>query len=90
VIVGRDGTIASYDYEQTIHVQDRGNPKGYTVPVDRLEAPNDNPINYVLDRLSTGRPIEGPLSPALCRIGQQIVDSAAKSAAEKRTVPLVG
>jgi glucose-fructose oxidoreductase len=88
VIVGRDGTIASYDYENTIFVQDRGNPKGYSVPVDKLEAPLDNPINYVLDRLETNRPIEGPLSPAMCRIGQQIVDSAARSAAEKRTVAL--
>jgi len=35
-------------------------------------------------------PIEGPLSPELCRIGEQIVDSAALSAKEKRTVKLVG
>jgi glucose-fructose oxidoreductase len=42
----------------------------------------------VLDCLSTGQPPTGPLSPELSRIGQQIVDSAVKSAAEKRTVPL--
>ena len=35
-------------------------------------------------------PIAGPLSPAICRIGQQIVDSAVLSAEQKRTVPLVG
>jgi hypothetical protein len=32
----------------------------------------------------------GPLHPEIARIGQQIVDSAALSAREKRTVKLVG
>jgi predicted dehydrogenase len=89
VIVGRDGTIASYDYENTIRVQDRKNPKGYDLPVDTLAPPLDNPINYFLDCIEKNKPVDGPLSPAMCRIGQQIVDSAVKSAAEKRTVPLV-
>jgi glucose-fructose oxidoreductase len=33
--------------------------------------------------------VEGPLSPEIARIGQQIVDSAVLSAREKRTVPLI-
>jgi glucose-fructose oxidoreductase len=89
VLVGRGGTIASYDYEQTIRVQTRQRPEGFEIPVDHLIAPQRNPIEYVLDCLETGRPIEGPLSPEIARIGQQIVDSAAKSASEKRTVELV-
>jgi len=39
--------------------------------------------------INDGCPVEGPLSPALCRIGQQIVDSAVRSARLKKTVPLV-
>ena len=31
----------------------------------------------------------GPLDPALCLIGQRIVDTAAQSAREKRTLALV-
>ena len=46
-------------------------------------------MHYVLDRLEKNLPMEGPLSPEMSRVGQQIVDTAVKSAAEKRTVPLV-
>jgi glucose-fructose oxidoreductase len=88
VIVGTAGTIATYDYEQTIRVQTHGNEAGEVVPVDTLAAPERNPIEFVLHRLETGLPITGPLSPKIARIGQQIVDSAVLSAREGRTVAL--
>jgi glucose-fructose oxidoreductase len=90
VLVGTDGTIGSYDYEPTIRVQTRDHPEGRDLPVDTLLPPFQNPIQYVIHCLETGQPVQGPLSPPLCRIGQQIVDSAVLSAREKRTVPLVG
>jgi glucose-fructose oxidoreductase len=89
VLKGREGTISTYDYEKTIRVQTRAKPEGYDLPVDALKSPNDAVMPYVLDRLEKNLPVEGPLSPELCRIGQQIVDTAMKSATEKRTVPLV-
>ncbi|MEX0776860.1 MAG: Gfo/Idh/MocA family oxidoreductase [Phycisphaeraceae bacterium] len=89
VLVGRKGTISSYDYESTIRVQTDPEQPAAEVTVDKLAAPDDGPINYVVDRLRSGQPIDGPLSPKIARIGQQIVDSAVKSAAEKRTVALV-
>lgn len=89
IIVGSKGTVSSYDYENTIRAQTRENESGEVVPVDELKAPMRNPIEYVLDCLERGRDVEGPLSPAIARIGQQIVDSAVLSAKEKRTVPLV-
>jgi len=88
VIVGRAGTIASYDYEKTISVQTRRDEAGVEMAVDELKFPQRNPIEYVLDRLDRNEPIDGPLSPAIARIGQQIVDAAARSAIEKRTVSL--
>ncbi|MCW8129336.1 MAG: Gfo/Idh/MocA family oxidoreductase [Planctomycetota bacterium] len=89
VIVGTQGTISSYDYEKKILIQTKAKPEGYEQPVDDLKAPFANPIQYVLNCLETGTPVEGPLDPALCRIGQQIVDSAVLSAKEKRTVKLL-
>jgi glucose-fructose oxidoreductase len=88
VIVGSAGTIASYDYEKTIRVQTREHPEGEAIAVDELRPPHQNPIQYVLHCAATGSPIEGPLSPAISRVGQQIVDSAVLSARERRTVPL--
>jgi predicted dehydrogenase len=89
VLKGSRGTIATYDYEGTIRVQTEAKPEGFEVPVDGLQAPNANPIQYFVDRLRTGKPVEGPLSPKVCRIGQQIVDSAVLSARLKKTVKLV-
>ncbi|MFP6596741.1 MAG: Gfo/Idh/MocA family oxidoreductase [Candidatus Hydrogenedentota bacterium] len=89
VIVGKEGTIASYDYAPTIRVQSREKPEGEDVEVDTLAEPIQNPIQYVVHCLEHEQPIEGLLSPEISRIGQQIVDTAAQSAREGRTVPLV-
>jgi glucose-fructose oxidoreductase len=89
VLVGTEGTISSYDFEPTVRVQTRAHPEGRAVPVDELVAPRRNPVEYLIHCVQTGAPVEGPLSPAICRVGQQIVDSAVLSAREKRTVPLV-
>ena len=63
--------------------------EGQMLPVDTLQPPYQNPIQYLIHCIKTGAPISGPLSPAICRIGQQIVDSAILSAREKRAVALV-
>ena len=89
VIVGSEGTISSYDYEEVIRVQTRAQPATEERPVDVLEPPFQNPVQYVIHCIEEAQPIEGPLSPALCRIGQQIVDTAYQSAAQKRTLPLI-
>lgn len=89
VIVGTHGTISSYDYEPTIRVQTRSAPDGEVLPVDVLRPPYQNPVQYIVNCITSGTPVDGPLSPTICRIGQQIVDSAVLSAREKRTVPLV-
>ena len=89
VIVGSKGTIANYDYESTIKVQTRENPEGQTIAVDELESRVKNPINYFVDCLENDRPIDGPLSVEISRIGQQIVDTAVASAAAKKTLPLM-
>jgi predicted dehydrogenase len=89
VLIGRRGTISSYDYEKTVRVQTSEKPEGFDVPVDAKRPPMDAPINYFIHCLRSGEEIEGPLSPTVARIGQQIVDSAMLSAQQKRTVALV-
>jgi predicted dehydrogenase len=89
VLVGTDGTISSFDYESTIRMQDAQHPAGQTISVDPLTPPFQNPIQYFVHCLEQGKPIEGPLSPTISRIGQQIVDTACASAAQKKTLPLL-
>ncbi|HEY1765028.1 MAG TPA: Gfo/Idh/MocA family oxidoreductase [Opitutaceae bacterium] len=89
VLKGDAGTISSYDYDSTVRVQTPELPAGADLPVDTLEAPFRGPIEYFVHCLRTRTPVDGPLSPRMARIGQQIVDSAILSARRKRTVPLV-
>ncbi len=89
VVVGTRGTIASYDYEPTIRVQTESKPEGEVLPVDVIAPPHHNPIHHVLHCLEHGLKIEGPLSPKIARIGQQIIDTAVRSAQLRKTVKLL-
>ena len=90
IMVGSKGTISSFDLEQTVRVQDSKHPEGYDQPVDALLAPYQNPIQYFIHCLESNQPFVGPLSPAISRIGQRIVDTAVLSASVGRAMPLVG
>lgn len=87
--VGTEGTISSPDYADHITVQTRANPSPTSVPCDPLPEGRRNAIEYVLNCIATGEPVSGPLDPKISLIGQRIVDTAAKSAAEKRTLTLL-
>jgi glucose-fructose oxidoreductase len=88
VLKGTQGTISSYDYEPTVLLQDSLHPEGVVLPVDVLAAPRRNPVEYFADCVRRGCAPEGPLDPAVSRVGQQIVDAAVRSAAGKCTVAL--
>jgi glucose-fructose oxidoreductase len=89
VIVGSEGTISSYDYDAHVGVQTRSQPTIRLVPVDELKAPFRKPVEYVLHCKERDLKFEGPLDPALCRTAQRIVDTAALSARERRTLSLL-
>lgn len=89
VLVGTAGTISSFDYAPSLCVQDAAHPQGIQVPVDQLQAPTQNPVQYFVHCLQHSLPIEGPLSPQISRIGQQIVDTAHQSAQLRQTLPLL-
>jgi predicted dehydrogenase len=88
VLKGTKGTISSYDTESTIRVQTEDCPEGQDLPADDLSKTFENPIRYFIHCLANDAPIEGPLNPAVSRIGQRLVDAALQSAEEKRTIVL--
>jgi len=89
VFVGSDGTISSPDYARHVTLQTRARPERHEVPVDNLPAGRRNGIEYVLGCISRGEAVGGPLDPELCLTAQRIVDTAALSAASKRTLDLI-
>jgi glucose-fructose oxidoreductase len=89
VVVGSEGTISSYDFEPHVGVQTHAEPIPRYIPVDELKAPFRKPVEYVLHCKERGLPVDGPLDPALCRTAQRIVDTAARSARERRTLALL-
>jgi glucose-fructose oxidoreductase len=88
VIAGTDGTVSSYDYDDYVTVQTRRKPIAHRVLAPTLRPPHQNPVQYLLDCLDKDRPLEGPVSLPISRIGQEIVDAAVRSARLKRTVKL--
>jgi glucose-fructose oxidoreductase len=88
VLVGTDGSISSYDYDGFVTLQTRANPRPVEVPAEPMPPGRRGPVEYLLARIADGGPIEGPLDPGLSLIGQRMIDSAVRSAAEKRAVPL--
>jgi predicted dehydrogenase len=89
VLKGAKGTISNFDYESTIRVQTARHPAGKVIPVDQPKKPRQNPIQYFLHCVEHNTLIEGPLDVAVSRIGQQIVDTAAASARQRRPLKLL-
>ncbi|MCA0271362.1 MAG: Gfo/Idh/MocA family oxidoreductase [Proteobacteria bacterium] len=89
ILVGTEGTIASWDYADHVTVQTRTHPEPHPLPVDPLPVGERNAIDYVLSCIARNEPLAGPLDPAVSLIGQCIVDTAAQSAREKRSLALV-
>lgn len=89
VFVGSDGTISSPDYASHVTVQTRARPERHEIAADPLPVGERNAIEYVLGRIARSQPIEGPLDPNLCLTAQRIVDTALRSADEKRTLELL-
>ena len=88
VITGNEGTISSYDYDDYVTVQTRKKPEPHRIPAPAPKAPNQNPVQYLIDCLAKDKAPEGPVSIRISRIGQEIVDAAVRSAKTKRTVKL--
>jgi predicted dehydrogenase len=89
VFVGTDGTIQSPDYADHVTVQTRARPEPFAVPAAALPDGRANAIDYVLGCIARGDAISGPLDPVVSLLGQRIVDTAALSAREKRTLALL-
>ncbi len=89
IIVGTEGTIASFDYQSTIRLQTKDCPDGQDYPVDTLAPHESNSIPYFIHCLDNGQAPKGPLGIEMARVGQQLVDTAFQSAQVKKTLPLV-
>jgi glucose-fructose oxidoreductase len=90
VVVGSEGTLSSYDFEDHVTLQTRARPEAHAVPNDPVAAPDRGPVEHVLHAFATGGKLRGPLDPAIARVGQRIVDTAFASAKAGRVLPLVG
>jgi predicted dehydrogenase len=88
IIAGTEGTVASYDYDDYVTVQTRRKPEPHKVDAPAPKAPHQNPVQYLVDCLSRGRKLEGPVSIGISRVGQEIVDAAVRSARMKRAARL--
>lgn len=89
VVVGTEGTIGCYDYQNEVRVQTRSQTAIHSVANDPVPPTHQNLVTYFVHCVQNNLPIEGPCSPQISRIGQQIVDTAIESTRQKRTLPLL-
>lgn len=85
MLVGSKGAISSYDYDDFVTLQLRGGTPE-TIPADEKKS---GAIAYMVDRIRNNLPIEGPLDPKLCLIGQRMIDTALAASEQKRTLALL-
>jgi predicted dehydrogenase len=88
-IVGTEGSISTRERDAPIRVTTEDEPEGYVVEPEPLPDRFENLVHYVIDRLETGEPPEGPADPAFCREAHRIIESARRSADRGETVELV-
>lgn len=89
VIVGTEGTIASFDFADAVVLQTRAEPAGTSVPVDVLLLEETGGVANLVSALDSGRPLEGPTSAETSFSGQRIVEAAARSIACGTSVPMI-
>lgn len=88
VIVGSEGTIASFDYAPSVLLQDIDHPEGVEIPVDDRRPADAGGIAHILAALAHGVPLTGPISLQTSLDGQRIVEAAVTSAATGRPMRL--
>lgn len=88
VVVGTDGTLASWDYAGEVQVQDHDHPEGYAVPVDTLPLEDQTGIAHLVHALQLGEQLSGPASLETSMSGQLIVEAAIRSVDTGRAVRL--
>jgi predicted dehydrogenase len=88
VVAGTEGTVSTYDYDDYVTVQTRKKLQPHRVAAPATKPPHRNPVQYLIHCLEKEVPLEGPVSLPISRIGQEIVDAAARSAKLKKTVRL--
>jgi predicted dehydrogenase len=86
VVMGTLGTIASYDYDPHVTLQDADHLEGQVIPADTLTPQVSTGLAAVLHHLETGAPLDAPISTAIGRTGQLMVDAAVLSAESGRRV----
>jgi glucose-fructose oxidoreductase len=87
-ISGTEGALTTRDPDAPISVQtDEGSE---VVEPPALSPPEDNLIQYVVDRIESDEPFEGPTDPALCREAQRIIETAQRSIEADGELPLAG
>jgi glucose-fructose oxidoreductase len=87
-ISGTEGALTTRDPDAPISVQtDEGSE---VVEPPALSPPEENLIQYVVDRIESDEPFEGPTDPAFCREAQRIIETAQRSIEADGELPLAG
>lgn len=87
IVSGTEGAIASWDYADTVELHDQSGV--HHLPVPEPVAEDRSALANLIAHLTTGRPIDPPMSSAISLAGQRMSEAAIESARIGATVRLV-
>jgi len=92
VFLGEHGSLTAYDGPGPMKLCTPEHPEGKWLEPDPLPEGRRNGVEYFVDCVRLDRPVEAPLSPAIGRAGQKILEAAILSIEQGRTIslPLLG
>ena len=84
VVNGTLGSISSWDYDDGVTVHSADGIE--RVPLDDILAEDKTALANTIAHLTTGRPLDAPLTIEMTHAGHRVVEAAVQSAEEGRTV----
>jgi glucose-fructose oxidoreductase len=88
VLNGSRGSISSWDYDDGVTLHSDGTAR--RVELDPIPREDEDALSNLIAHLRTGRPLDGPMTTAVSRSGQLMVETALRSVESGRTERLDG
>lgn len=87
VVGGSEGSIASWDYAETVALQLADGSEAQQLPVDSPAPEDRSALANLIAHLDRGRPLDPPMTAEISRTGHLMVEAAVASAERGARVP---
>jgi predicted dehydrogenase len=87
IVGGSEGSIASWDYAETVELHRADGSEPEHVPVDRVQSQDRTALANLIAHLTDGRALDPPMTAEVSRTGHLMVEAAVASAERGARIP---